>query len=254
MNAKIILAAIAAVCCVQGIAGASLDARRLPSWNEVDVSEFADMDFEDAAEQIMMMVDQLEEETGMDLDLDVHPLKQQRAVKNVFTCATSILNVSSSQCCHTSGRKLPRCNPFTLVNRRRDFSTAKGGNVGSCQAVKEVTRAFLMQLGKTLNQVVKLFAEFHNEKVAYKAAKAACTATPSFLYDDAPATPAPDAPDTPAPDAPDTPAPAPDASACLADAETAYKAAVKASKGKIPGTAIKTLTSVIALKSCFSLI
>ncbi|XP_034239845.1 uncharacterized protein LOC117644452 isoform X2 [Thrips palmi] len=201
MNAKIILAAIAAVCCVQGIAGASLDARRLPSWNEVDVSEFADMDFEDAAEQIMMMVDQLEEETGMDLDLDVHPLKQQRAVKNVFTCATSILN-----------------------------------------------------LGKTLNQVVKLFAEFHNEKVAYKAAKAACTATPSFLYDDAPATPAPDAPDTPAPDAPDTPAPAPDASACLADAETAYKAAVKASKGKIPGTAIKTLTSVIALKSCFSLI
>ncbi|XP_034239846.1 uncharacterized protein LOC117644452 isoform X3 [Thrips palmi] len=92
MNAKIILAAIAAVCCVQGIAGASLDARRLPSWNEVDVSEFADMDFEDAAEQIMMMVDQLEEETGMDLDLDVHPLKQQRAVKNVFTCATSILN------------------------------------------------------------------------------------------------------------------------------------------------------------------
>lgn len=73
-----------------------------------------------------------------------------------------------------------------------------------------------------------MYDELHAEKVAYKAAQAACSAAPA-TFDDTPAD-----------------------SDCLAKAESDFAAASKATKAKIPAVAIKTVTSVIALKSCFS--
>ncbi|KAJ1532243.1 hypothetical protein ONE63_000860 [Megalurothrips usitatus] len=87
MNAKLILAAVAAICCVQGIAAA---VRPMPLFEkEVTEIDLSNLDLDDVVEQLSLAVQQAAHDDEV-YAVEAEGDKRLKAPRNILTCLASI--------------------------------------------------------------------------------------------------------------------------------------------------------------------